>query len=183
MGRVGTGLGRQLSNCLNDVSVNVNARSDKIEYNDDQDKVSVKNDDDEDDQRCLQHDEYGSTATPSVNNGDVESYEGMNSEGSSHNNGKCDISIDRKCITHNCGTRAIKVSTKKWALNKKTGLFGNKYVKVTKLICISKNGGSDSPRISTSTQTGSRAAVNNLVGRADIQVRDLDLRNTENIEK
>ena len=103
---------------------------------------------------------------------DVESYESMNTEGSIQNIEKCDINKDRRCNTHNCGTRTIKISTKKWALNKKTGLYGNKSVKVTKLICISKNGGSDSPRISTPTR--SRAAVNNLVGRAVNLFNDLE---------
>ena len=50
----------------------------------------------------------------------------------------------KRCITHGCMTREIKVSAKKWVKNKKTGIFGWRTSKETKLICILKNGGLDS---------------------------------------
>ena len=31
----------------------------------------------------------------------------------------CDIGNDKMCRTHNCGTRAIKVTSKKWTRNAK----------------------------------------------------------------
>ena len=62
------------------------------------------------------------TTAPSLKN--------KNSKGSVQNATKCDIDKNRMCNTHNCGTRTIKVTTKKWVMNKKTGLFGNKNVKL-----------------------------------------------------
>ena len=66
---------------------------------------------------------------------------------------KCVLS-DRVCSTHGCGTRVIKVSSKRWVMNKKTGLYGNKTVKVNRLICNFKNGG---PKSRMVTQDVARA--------------------------
>ena len=56
---------------------------------------------------------------------------------------KCMIE-SKRCITHGCRTREIKVSAKKWVMNKKTGIFGWRTSKETKRICILKNGGLES---------------------------------------
>ena len=77
---------------------------------------------------------------------------------------KCVINEERMCSTHNCGTRTIKVSSDKWVKNNETGLYSMKKVKVSKLICVYRNGGLESPQKSTPTRT--RAANQNLVGRA-----------------
>ena len=74
------------------------------------------------------------------------------------------INEERRYSTHNCGTRTIKVSSDKWVKNNKTGLYSTKKVKVSKLICVYRNGGLESPQKSTPTRT--RAANQNLVGRA-----------------
>ena len=88
-----------------------------------------------------------------------------NAEGSHTNlNLRCEINEDRRCVVHLCGTRTIQVSSDKWLLNKKTGLYGTKKVKVSKLICIARNGGVESPSKSTPTRT--RVSKSKLVGRA-----------------
>ena len=56
---------------------------------------------------------------------------------------KCVIE-SRKCITHGCMTREIRVSAKRWVKNKKTGIFGWRTSKETKQICKFKNGGLES---------------------------------------
>ena len=64
---------------------------------------------------------------------------------------KCEINEDRRCVVHLCGNRTFKVSSDKWLLNKKTGLYGTRKVKVSKLICIARNGGTESPNKATPT--------------------------------
>ena len=51
----------------------------------------------------------------------------------------CNIDKNKMCTVYNCGTRVIKVSSKKWVYNKKTVLYGYRYQKTNKLICIDKN--------------------------------------------
>ena len=102
------------------------------------------------------HEEVSVLPAPSVTN--------IATKGSSQQFERCDIGPNRMCNTHNCGTRTVKVTSTKWTKNTKTGIFGNKSIKVTKLICIEKNGGQEAPRNSTPTRT--RLGSRNLVGRA-----------------
>ena len=67
---------------------------------------------------------------------------------------KCVLS-DKGCSTHGCDTRVIKVSSKRWLMNKRTGLYGNKTVKVDRLICTYKNGG---PKSRMVTKNEARAS-------------------------
>ena len=76
---------------------------------------------------------------------------------------KCEIDKNRMCIVHDCGTRTVKITSKKWMLNKKTGLYGSRSVKVSKLICVAKNGGLESPRKSTPPRA--RVGIKNVVGK------------------
>ena len=78
------------------------------------------------------------------------------------NDEKCNIDKNGMCTIHECGTRSIKVTSKKWMLSKKTGLYGSRNVKVSKLICVAKNGGLISPRKSTHDRT--RVGVSNVKG-------------------
>ena len=101
--------------------------------------------------------------TPEVRSVQLESLN--NDEGSHTNvNMRCEINEDRRCVVHLCGARTIKISSGKWLLNKKTGLYGTKKVKVSKLICIARNGGVESPSKSSPTRT--RVSKSKLVGRA-----------------
>ena len=62
----------------------------------------------------------------------------------------------------------VKVSSDKWMLNEKTGLYGTRKVKVSKLICVAKNGGLESP--SKSTPTRNRVTKTNLVVNARARI-------------
>ena len=79
---------------------------------------------------------------------------------SNYDDTKCELSDD-VCNTHGCGTRVIKVASKRWVMNKKTGLYGNRTVKVNKRICIMKNGGPDTRMV---TQNETRASGEFLDG-------------------
>ena len=86
---------------------------------------------------------------------------------------KCEISKDKICTTHVCGTRTIKVSSIKWVMNKNTGLHHNKSTKVTKLICVAKNGGVEDCKAATPTR--SRAIRDNLVSRAVGRLKNTEI--------
>ena len=66
---------------------------------------------------------------------------------------KWEIDEKRRCIVHLCGTRTVKVTSNKWLINKKTGQYWTRKVKVSKLICVAKNGGLESPSKYTPTKT------------------------------
>ena len=122
-----------------------------------------------DDQGDARGQEMLMMSAPSMRNCDINP---ITHGGSVQNNERCDIGPDRMCRTHKCGTRTIKVTSTKWTKNKKTGLHGNKNIKVTKLICIARNGGQESPRVATPTRN--RAFKNNLVGRAISQFEKIE---------
>ena len=103
--------------------------------------VVMSTGDDESTQDSQGDEDVVRTPAPSVNNDDVRESKYDRVSGENDRRGtKCVIENER-CITHNCGTRMIKVSAKKWVKNRKTGLFGTKTIKETKMICIDRNGG------------------------------------------
>ena len=68
----------------------------------------------------------------------------------------------------------IKVTSKKWVENKKTGLHGFRNQRVTRLICIAKNGVLKSPRNSTPTRI--KATQKNVVGQI---IKNFEILKTE----
>ena len=70
----------------------------------------------------------------------------------SNNGGRCEIMLER-CVTHNCGTSKLKVTSKKWAWIERKKKFGNVTQKTTKYICEARRKGLVVPEIGTQART------------------------------
>ena len=90
-------------------------------------------------------------------------------------NGEGELMISNAC--EGILTDDLKDANGKWTRNTKTGIYGNKNTKVTKLICIVRNGGQEAPKIATTTIN--RAVGNNLAGRVNNQFDEKEVSRTK----
>ena len=89
--------------------------------------------------------------------------------GCGENNVKCSIE-NKRCVTHQCGTKSIKVTNKKWDWIEKKKQFGYTSKKTTKYICLVRISGQGTPSVDNSGvsmrgELSGNAVIHGEVGR------------------